>query len=632
MFDFVARHKRLLQLVLLIVIVPPFALWGVDSYQQMFTVGATDVADVGGQKITEKDFSDALRQQQDRLRSMLGGKVDPSFLDSPKMRRDILDSMISQRLVTQHAVGARFYVSDDQLREVIASIPAFQDAGKFSRVRYEAALVAEGFSPTAFDNSLRRDLMTQQLAAAISEAGISSRTVAARIAAARAEQREVSEFALTASQYQSKVTVTADAIKAFYDSNSQSFNVPEQVRVEYVVLSAESLAATEVIALNDVKKVYEQNQAKLGQPEQRQASHILVAFKLGAGEADKVKSREKAAKLLDDIRKAPGSFAELARKNSDDPASGTKGGDLGLFSRGMMVMPFEDAVFSMNINEVRGPVESEFGVHIIRLTGIKAAKVKSLEEVRPEIEAELRRQNAGRRFAEASEAFSNLVYEQSDSLKPAAEKFKVSVQQAGWTTRNSTPVKQLNSPKMLVALFSDDVVRNRRNTEVVEVAPGTLVAARVIEHRAAALRPLEEVRAEVIKQFTEREAVNLARKDGAVRLESLRKAEAGSLKFSTPKMLSRENTLGLTPDNANVVFRADVSKLPAYVGVDTAGGYSIYRVGRVVVAPGDDNRDKNMQSELARLYGAQDFRAFISGLRGEATVKINEALLDKKAQ
>lgn len=632
MFDFVAKHKRLLQLVLLIVIVPPFALWGVDSYQSMFAVGATDVADVGGQKIAEKEFSDALRQQQDRLRAMLGGKVDPSFLDSPKMRRDILDSMISQRLVTQHAVSAKFYVSDEQLREVIASIPAFQDAGKFSRARYETALAAEGFAPAAFENSLRRDLMTQQLSAAISEAGISSRTVAARIAAARAELREVSEFALTASQYQSKVTVTPEAVKAFYDSNSQLFNVPEQVRAEYVVLSAENLAATEAIPLEDVKKVYEQNQAKLGQPEQRQASHILVAFKQGASEADKVKSREKAAKLLDDLRKAPGSFAELARKNSDDPASGTKGGDLGFFSRGMMVKPFEDAVFSMNSNEVRGPVESEFGVHIIKLNGIKAAKVKSLEEVRPEIEAELRRQTAGRRFAEASEAFSNLVYEQSDSLKPAAEKFKMSVQQAGWTTRTSTPAKPLNNPKMLAALFSDDVVRNHRNTEVVEVAPGTLVAARILEHRAAALRPLEEVRAEVIRRFTEREAANLARKDGASRLESVRKGDVGSLKFSTPKMLSRENTQGLPPDNANVVFRADVSRLPAYVGGDTASGYAIYRIGKVVAAHGDENRDKNMQTELARLYGGQDFRAFISGLRGQATIKINEALLEKKPQ
>ena len=632
MFEFVAKHKRLLQLVLLLVIVPPFALWGVDSYQKMLTTGATDVADVDGQKITDKEFSDALRQQQERLRAMLGGKIDPSFLDTPKMRREILDGMISQRLVTQHAVSAKLYVSDEQLREVIASIPAFQDGGKFSKTRYEAALTAEGLSPATFENSLRRDLMTQQLVAGISEAGISSRTVAARIAAARAEQREVSQFELTAAQYRSQVKTTPESIKAFYEANKQLFAVPEQVRAEYVVLTADAVAANDIVSLADVKKVYEQNQAKLGQPEQRQASHILIAFKQGASDSDKAKVREKAAQLLDPLRKAPGSFAELAKKNSEDPASGARGGDLGYFSRGMMVKPFEDAVFAMNVNELRGPVESEFGVHIIKLTGIKAAKVKSLEEVRPEIEAELRKQNAGRRFAEASESFSNLAYEQADSLKPVSEKFKVAVQQADWTTRQSSPVKQLNNPRVLAALFSDDVVRSRHNTEVIEIAPGTLVAARVVEHRAASQRPLEEVKDDVVKQLTDSEAAALARKDGAVRLEAVRKGDVSSLKFSPAKMISRENSQGLPAEGVNRVFRAEVASLPAYVGADTTAGYAIYRIGKVVVAPADANREKGMQVELGRMSGAQEFRAYVASLRGAGKVQINEALLEKKPQ
>ena len=632
MFEFVAKHKRLLQLVLVLVIVPPFALWGVDSYQRMFSTSATDIADVDGQKISDKEFADALRQQQDRLRAMLGGKVDPSFLDTPKMRREILDGMISQRVVTQHAVSSKFYVSDEQLREVIASIPAFQDGGKFSKARYEAALTAEGFSPASFENSLRRDLMTQQLVAGISEAGIASRTVAARIAAVRAEQREVSQFELTSVQYRSQVKTTPESVKAFYEANRTLFSVPEQVRVEYVVLTAESVAANETVSPADIKKVYEQNQAKLGQPEQRQASHILVAFKPGATDADKAKAREKAAQLLDTLRKSPGSFAELAKKNSDDPASGSKGGDLGYFSRGMMVKPFEDAVFAMNVNETRGPVESEFGVHIIKLTGIKAAKVKALEEVRSEIEAELKRQNAGRRFAEASESFSNLAYEQADSLKPVAEKFKIAIQQGDWTTRQASPVKQLNNPRVLAALFSDDVVRNHHNTEVIEIAPGTLLAARVVEHRAAADRPLEEVKEDVVRRLTDKEAAALARKDGEARLETLRKGDASGVKFSPAKMVSRENTQGLPSEGANRIFRADVSSLPSFVGAETQAGYAIYRISKVVSVPSDANKEKGMQAELSRMSGAQEFRAYVASMRSAGKITINEALLEKKPQ
>ncbi len=629
MFDWVHNHKRWMQLLLGLVALP-FAFFGVESYQAAANLGV-GVASVGDQKITEQEFAENLRQQQERLRRMLGGNFSQAMLDSPEMRSEMLEGMISQRLLTQYAVSSKLSVSDEQLRDVVASIPAFQVDGKFSKTQYESALRAEGYSPTVFENSIRRDLMMQQLSAALSESGTASKSVAQYIAEYRLQQREVAEYALNMKQFMAQIKPTAEAVQAYYGANSAQFQLPEQVRIEYVVLNGDALLAAEPVQADEIKKIYQDNLAKYGEAEQRQASHILIAYKQGASDGDKAKAREKANLLAEQVKKTPAIFTELAKKNSDDPGSASKGGDLGYFSRGMMVKAFEETAFGMKSGEIAGPIESDFGLHIIRLTGIKPGKVKSFDQVRPEIEAELKKQKSGRRFSEAAEAFSNMVYEQSDSLKPAAERFKLTIQQSGWATRASAPVVVLNNPKLLAALFSDDVIKNHRNTEAVEIAPGTLVSARALEHKAASQRPLDEVRAEVLKRLVDKEATMLARKQGAEKLAELNKGDATGISFGGAKMVSRDSTAGLRPEAAGRVFRADVTKLPAYVGVDLPDGYAIYRISKVVAGKAvDEAMQKNMQSELARLNGTQEFKAFLASLRAGAKIQINKDLLQKK--
>jgi len=629
MFDFVAKNKRLLQVMLVIVIVPPFALWGLDSYTGTGSAGA-DVANVAGQKISEQEFGKALNDQQQRLRSALGGNIDPAMFDTPAMRKDVLDGMISQRLVTEQAVRLRLNVGDEQLREVISTIPAFQQDGKFSRPQYEAALRAEGYTAAGFENSLRRDLMTQQIISAVGDAGIASKAVAARLAAFRVQQREVAEASVQGSQFVAQIKPDDAAIKAYYAANPQQFRVPEKLRFEYVVLNAESLPADPVSA-DELKVFYDQNAARWGDPEQRQASHILLGFKQGASDAEKSKVREKAVQLLEQLKKSPGSFSELAKKNSDDPGSAAKGGDLGYFSRGMMVKPFDDAAFALKQGETSGLVESEFGVHIIRLTGIKAGKSKSMEQARPEIEREIQKQKAGRKFAESAETFSNLVYEQADSLKPVAERFKLKIQEAGWTTRDASASPQLNNAKLRAALFGDDAIKNKRNTEAIELTRGTLVSARVIEHQAAKQTPLDEVRGEVIKQIVAKESLELARKQGAEKLAALQKGGDSDTRFGAPRLVSRDAPAGIPPDALTPIFQADTAKLPTYVGINLPGGYGIYRVSKVVAKEVDEAGQRGIQTELGRAYGSLDFRAYIAALRAETKVDINQARLEKKA-
>ena len=625
MFDFVAKHKRLLQIVLGLMIVPPFAFWGIQWTQR--GIGSTgDVADIGGQKITEQEFGDAVRQRQDQLR----GRIDPSFLDSPLIRRDVLEGMISQRLLLQHAARSYMTVPDEMLVDTTMSIPAFQIDGKFSRERYDIALQNERMTPEQFDAALRRDLVVQQLSTALSESGFVSKSAAERFAALRAQQREVSEHRIRADA--KGVKVAPEAVRAFYDGNPARFQVPEEVSVEYVVLSADALAAAEKIDPAEVAKYYQANQPKYGEPEQRSASHILIPVKSGASEEEKRKARERAEAILAKLRAAPGSFAEVAKKESADPGSASKGGDLGFFSRGMMVGPFEDAVFKLKPGQMSGVVETDFGFHIVKLTGIKPGKMKTLEQVRPEIEQELRKQQAGRHFAEAANDFLNTVYEQPDSLKPAADKFKLDIQRAQGVTRQGARVPALNNPKLLTALFSDDALKNRRNTEAVETSPGTLVSARVTDHKPASLRPFDDVKDAIGKLLAQQDALAAARKQGAELLAGLKKGEASSTSFDASRLVSREDPKGLASADLSQVFSVDAAKLPAYAGADSRDGYVVYRVSKVIDVKPDDARAKAVQSELGRASGNQEFKSFLDGLRTDAKVEINRDALERKVQ
>ena len=628
MFDFIHNNKRIVQVVLGLITLP-FAFWGIESYQRLSsTVG--EVASVGGQKITEAEFNEELRQQQDRMRSLLGRNFDPAMFESPELRAQLLEGMISQRLLTERAVRSGMYVTDDQLREVIASIPGFQVNGRFSPQLYEDTLRREGYAPATFEMSLRRDLMLQQLSAAVADSGIVSRAAARQAANLRAERREVSEFLVPSAQFNSQVKVTPEHVRTYYESNRGRFQVPEQARVEYLVLNSDALQARESVSADEVKAWYDSHLDQYQLKEQRQASHILIAVKQNASSAERATGKAKGEQILSQVRKSPASFAELAKKNSDDPGSASKGGDVGYFSRGMMVKAFDDVVFRLKLNEMSDLVESDFGYHVVRLTGIKPGKTRSLEEARPEIERELKKQRAGRKFAESAESFSNLVYEQSDSLKPTAEKFGLTIQNSGWITRDSAQAAALQNAKLLAAIFGDDAVKNRRNTEAIETSPGNVVSAHVIEHKPAAVRALDEVRGDIVKELTHQETLALARKQALGLIDKLKKGGEGAVRFSGTKTISREDPQGVKPQGLAAAFRADRSKLPSYVGFEQPDGYVILRLSRVLEPTLDDAKEKNLQVELARAEGSLEFQAFVASLRANEDVRIRKDALQKK--
>lgn len=618
MFEFFQKHKRVAQIFLALIALT-FATWGIESYTR-FRGGADTVASVNGIKISQREFSEELRKQQEQLRRVFGRGFDPQALDTPESRRALLDSMIAQRLIASAALKANLTVSDDALRDTIASIPAFQSDGKFSMSNYELVLRSQNppLSPAQFESGLRHDLALGQLARAVGDSAIPARTVATRLAALEAQKREIAEARIPASQFAAQVKVDDAKIKAYYDANQAEFTTPERVRAEYVMLSAEQLAKQEPVTEAEIKQAYEARASQFKVDEQRQASHILV------------KSQEEAEKLLSELKKNPARFAELAKKHSQDPGSAEKGGDLGWFGRGMMVKPFEDAVFKLNQNEMQ-VVQSDFGYHVVRVTGIQAAKSRPFEEVKKELADEIARQKGARKFAEAAENFSNLVYEQPDSLKPAAERFKLAIQSTGWVTKSaSQELGALDNPKLLTALFSSDAIKNRRNTDAIEVAPNTLVAARVVEYQPATQRKFEEVKNEIAETLKKREAAEAAQKDGAAKLEALRKGTDAGIKWGAARVVSRREPQGLPSEVLRLVVSADVSKLPAYVGMPIAdSGYLLVRINKVIDADSKDLSADTAQ-RMANVFGSGQYEAYVASLKNRADIEVNRANLEKK--
>ena len=631
MFDLVRNNKKFIQLVLALIMLP-FALWGVDSYVR---TGSSDgVATVGGTPIAVGEFQQALREQQDRLRPQLGN-VSQDVLDSPEVRRGVLEELISQRLLALYASQSKLMVSDEALVRFITAVPSLQEDGKFSRERYQALVSARGMSVEMFESQVKRDLVMQQAMIPVGNAAVSGRIPSDSWLAAQLEEREVSETLLRAEQFAADSKPDATAIKRFYDENRKRFEKPEQVRVEYLVLSQNKLIENAKPGDEEVKAWYKSNETRYKQGEQRQASHILIRADKSAPEADVKAGQAKAEQILAQLKANPADFAKLAKQHSQDPGSAEKGGDLGYFGRGMMVKPFEETVFSLKENQLSDVVRSDFGFHLIKLTGVRAEQVRPLAAVRDEIVAEMKRQAGTKLYAEVAEGFANIVYEQSDSLKPAAEKYGLTIQASEWIAKGGQSVAPFTSPKLLQTIFSDDAIKSKRNTEAVDVGGNTLVSARVAEYRPAALEPLESVSNAIEKVLTRESTITQAGTVGQVHLDKLKKGEKVNLTWSAVRPLSRMHAPNLSAEARNAIFSVSTKKLPAYVGANAPGGFALYRIDSVKPfdsAAGGDvaSRSQALRQHYGQVIAQEDLMGWLAALRQRYPVTINTAALERK--
>ena len=632
MFDFVGKNKRTAQVILALITLP-FAFFGVDSYIRRMGTADDEVAKVGSDHISQQEFGNALRDQQERMRQMLGRNFDPAMFDTPETRFTILEQLINQRLLQQLAAKNNIVVSEDLIRQYILDFPGFQENGKFSAEKARGVLASQGMSESMLEYQIRQLLQQQPLQDPFGSGAFVSRTSAENFMRLNGQQREVAVANIDIDPYLKQVSPTEAEVKAYYDGNIAQFQVPEQVKLETVTLSLDSIAAKVTVDPAEVRKNYDDNHATYSDPEQRQASHILIAVKSDAKAEDKAAAKAKAEDIAKQAKAAPDKFGDLAKKTSEDPGSKEQGGDLGYFGRGAMDKPFEDAVFAMKQqNEIIGPVESAFGYHVIKLTGIRAEKVKPFDEVKAQIEQDLRRQKAQKEFAVSAEKFQNLVYENGDTLQPAADALQLKVVQSGLMTRAQVAALAQKNPKLVQAVFSPESISSKRNTEAIEVGPSTLMAARVLEHKPAAPKPFAEVKDEIRTQLQKKGATELAAKDGAARLAELQQGKAVNLAFDKPREFNRQQRQpGFTDEGINAIFRANATKLPAYVGApNDKGGYSIYRITKVIDPPATDDAVKSAVAQLSGQVNREVFQAYIGALKAKTDVVIHQQNLDKK--
>ena len=626
MFDFIRKHTKWTMALLFLLIVPSFILVGMNSNPS--AEKGRIVAKVDGTEITQPEWDRAHLNEVDRLRASMP-TLDVKLLDTPEARYATLERMVRDRVVTVAAEKLKLSTSDQHLARELQSNPeiaALRRAdGSLDMERYRQLLGAQGLSPEMFEANVRFDLSRRQVLAGVSGSGLTS-SVAADIALnAFFEKREIQLARFNAAAYAAKLSPSASDLEQFYKTNEKLFQAPEQANIEYVLLDLDTLTKSISVNEADLKTYYEQNVKQLSSTEERRASHILLTAPVNAPAAQREEAKAKAEALLATIRKAPDTFAEVARKNSQDPGSASSGGDLDFFGKGAMVKPFEDVAFSMRKGAISDVIATDFGYHIIKLTDIKVPKQRSFEEMRPTLEADLKKQQAQKKFSETAEAFSNGVYEQSDSLKPVADRLKLEIKTAGSVLRQPTAgaTGPLANTKFLNALFSPDSIEKKRNTEAVEVGSNQLVSGRIVQYTPARVLPLAEVKESVRQRWLAQHGADEARKDGIAKLAAWKAAPAAAA-LASAVLVSREQSQQLPPQLVDAALRADTNVLPSFAGVDLgAQGYAIVKINKIV--PRDRPADATATQERNQ-YGQQwtsaETLAYYNGLKDRFKAEI----------
>ena len=624
MFDFFRNHTRLALGFVLLLIIPSFIFFGLDGYNRSDGGDNTTVAKVDGVSITKAEWESVHQRAVDRVRRQ-NPDQDPKGLDTPEARQEALDGLVRDRVLLAAASKMHLAPSDERLKRLFASDPQFANIRNPDGSVNRELLAMQGMSSEMFAQQLRQQFAVQQVLAGITRSVVVSPAIAAASLDPLLQRREIQLQRFDPAAYRARINPTDAEIETFYKSQQASFKSPEQADIEYLVLDLDSISKGVPVSDEELRKFYADNAARYSTPEERRASHVLIKADKDMSSADKVKAKARAEELQAQARKNPAAFADLARKNSQDTGTAAQGGDLDFFGRGAMVKPFETAAFSIKPGELSDVFETDFGFHFLTVTGVRGGQKKPFEEVRAEIDAELRKAKAKTEWAKVAEQFTNTVYEQSDSLQPAMDKLKLAKKTAN-VQRIPAPgvTGPLASPKLLDAVFGNEAVANKRNTDAVEVAANQLVSARVLKHSPARTLALAEVKDAVRERLVSQMAAEQARKDGLARVAALRQAPSEALQ--TTLTVSRAQTQGAPKAVIDAVMAADASKLPAVLGVDLqAQGYLVLRVLQVLPRDAAPGGDEALRGQFAQAWAAAEAEAYMAALKKRFKAEIKTA-------
>jgi peptidyl-prolyl cis-trans isomerase D len=623
------KIQGLFATVIIAMIVIPFALWGVNQYFEGDS--KVTVAEVNGTEISHDD----LQRQLDRYR----GRVNPKMLETPFFKQQILNQMIQRILLQQAVQDGGYGVSREQLGALIRAMPEFQVDGTFNSTRYEDLLRRSGQTYQSFEDSMRQQKMLDQLISGLKSSGFVTKQDEDRVLALAQQRRRIAVVTVSVDQLEHGIKVSEKDLKDYYQAHQDQYRVPEQVRIAYIELSAKSVADTIKPTEADLKATYESEKSRFMTPAKRRVSHILIPLSDSASPADVQKALKKAQDIARQA-KAGANFASLARKYSGDSSTASRGGDLGTLSSGLLPKNLETAIETLKQGGVTAPIRTKFGYHVAKVTQYKPGKVKSYAQVRKQLIALVKKEKGTRRYYDEVEKFNNIVYEQSDSLEPAAKALGLKVRTSDWFARTGGKGIAAN-PKVAGAAFSPDVLLDKHNSDSLEIGKDSLLALRVIDHKAATVKPFASVRKEIVANLKKDRAQQEATRLGTEILTSAR--ESGSLeqaargvaaaRYHKPVVLTRYDTKATDPAVLQAAFAAPRprDKKESLVNASLKDkGYAVIGVTAVMDGKASDldkKKAKELHDKLQARRGDDYFNDFINGLRKQAKIEIHEKAL-----
>lgn len=624
--------------VVVILISIPFALWGIQSY--FGNPAEIPVATVNGEKIPLYVYQNELSRQRQALLQQSDGAIDSALLESPEMRNRVVESMIASRLMGQYVRERDYHLSDERLRQRIQSTELFSRDGQFDAELYRDLLRRNGFTPQAYEAAERQVAVIELLSSSVTDSAFVSEREVERLLQLQAQTRTTDYVIVPTSRFDAEIDIDDAAVEQYYQDNLSSYQSPARIKVDYIELAVDDLARGVEPSESEIQDSYRQNRERYKQAETRRASHILFAVDADAEQAERDEALAEAEKVLAESRADDADFADLAQRHSDDPGSKENGGDLGVVTRGQMVAPFEEAVFDMVEDEIRGPIETRFGYHIIKLTELREEQQQPLDEVREEVAEAVRRAQAENLFSELGETFENRVFESPDSLAIAADDLGLKIKQTDWFTADAGE-GLADEAAVRRAAFSEDVLDEDLNSAAIELGFDHLVALHKADYEEARPQPFESVRDSIEQNLKLQQSSQRARQLGEQLVADLKAGQGDWAGLLAERQLesqalaeTRDEVSAELAELGEAVFAqaAPADGEIVYGGVALGNGdYAVYALEAVI--PGDvESVDEAERSALRQRLLARDgdglYQQLRQTIRQNADVTIDRQTLE----
>lgn len=604
-----------------------FAVWGID----IGFGNRSTAAVVNGDEIPIAPVRQAIQNQVSRFSQQLGSDV-PEVLET-QIRNDVIESFVQQRLLLQRAREEGYRISDAELTQEIRQMPIFEVGGSFSMDSYRARLANFGLTPAGFEAEQRQILEIGQLQEGILRSAFATVDELERRVRIDGEQREIAWLRLPLSSYADGVEVSDEEVRALYDASPDRYSSKETVDIEYLELNLADVAADIEVGEDELRQYYDEQVARepdlFATPEQRRARHILVNVD---DDTDEAAAEARAQELLDRVNSGE-PFADVAMEASDDTGSAALGGDLDWVEPGMMVGPFDEALFSMSDGEIRGPVRTPFGFHIILLEETREGDTRDFEESRAQLEDDLKKARAEDLYYERAEIMETVSFENPDSLVPAAEALGIEIKTLDGVTRTGNSGLAAN-PEFTALAFSLEVLEDGENSAAIEPEEGKAVVLRVAEHHPAEVLPLEQVRAGIVSEL-EQEAARARVAEAALAARTrLSNGEAADelaaeidADYQGPRLIGRDDS-GVPRAVRDAAFSQVVED--GAVGVENIaladGSQAIVLVSEV--RPGEVDKmpvpeRRELRTQMIQAGGGEELGAYLAQIRSEANVVVS---------